>query len=41
MPGTDDLVDPMHIDQHISARYNAELEDVRSKALAMGGLVDQ
>lgn len=41
MPNSDDLVDPMHIDQHISARYNAELEDVRSKALAMGGLVER
>ena len=27
--------------QHISRRYNEELEDIRSKVLAMGGLVEQ
>lgn len=27
--------------QHISQQYNAELEDVRSRVLAMGGLVEQ
>ena len=29
------------ITQHISRQYNAELEDVRNRVLAMGGLVEQ
>jgi phosphate transport system protein len=31
---------PVHR-QHISSQFNAELEDVRQRALAMGGLVEQ
>ncbi len=31
----------LHIDQHISQRFNEELEDLRSKVLEMGGLVEQ
>ena len=30
----------MEIGQHISQRYNAELEDIRNKVLKMGGLVE-
>ncbi len=30
----------MEISQHISQRYNAELEDIRSRVLQMGGLVE-
>lgn len=30
----------LNIGQHISQQYNAELEDIRSKVLAMGGLVE-
>lgn len=30
----------MEMGQHISQRYNAELEDIRSKVLKMGGLVE-
>jgi len=31
----------LHIGQHISRRYNQELEDIRNRVLAMGGLVEQ
>jgi len=31
----------LNIDQHISRRYNEELEDIRNRVLAMGGLVEQ
>jgi len=31
----------MEIGHHISQRYNAELEDIRNKALQMGGLVEE
>ena len=30
-----------HINPHISRRYNAELEDIRTRVLHMGGLVEQ
>ena len=30
----------MEIGQHISQRYNEELEDIRNKVLQMGGLVE-
>ncbi|MGA8260433.1 MAG: phosphate signaling complex protein PhoU [Arenicellales bacterium] len=33
--------DSLDIGHHTVKRYNAELEDVRSKVLAMGGLVEQ
>ena len=32
-------MEPIHT--HISRRYNAELEDIRSRVLHMGGLVEQ
>ena len=31
----------LNLDQHISRRYNRELEDLRSEVLRMGGLVEQ
>jgi phosphate transport system protein len=34
-------MDNLNLGQHISRRYNAELEDIRSRVLAMGGLVEQ
>ncbi|HEY9147916.1 MAG TPA: phosphate signaling complex protein PhoU [Gammaproteobacteria bacterium] len=34
-------MDKMHIGQHISQQYNAELEDIRNRVMAMGGLVEQ
>lgn len=34
-------MDKLHLDHHISRRYNQELEDIRSKVLSMGGLVEQ
>lgn len=33
-------MDKLHLDQHISNRFNIELEDVRNRVLAMGGLVE-
>lgn len=36
-----DGANSMHIDQHISQRYNTELEEIRSRVLAMGGLVER
>lgn len=34
-------MDKLNISQHISRQFNTELEEVRSKVLAMGGLVEQ
>ncbi len=34
-------MDKLHLDHHISKQFNAELEDVRNRVLAMGGLVEQ
>jgi len=34
-------MDKLHLDQHISQKYNNELEDIRNRALAMGGLVEK
>jgi phosphate transport system protein len=34
-------VDNMNLGQHISQQYNAELEDIRNRVMAMGGLVEQ
>lgn len=35
------MVDKPTFSQHISRQFNAELEDVRQRVLAMGGLVEQ
>lgn len=34
-------MDRLHLSQHISRQFNAEIEDVRKRALAMGGLVEE
>lgn len=34
-------MDKMNIGQHISQQFNAELEDIRNRVMAMGGLVEQ
>ncbi len=34
-------MDPMNIDQHISQQFNADLEQLRSSLLEMGGLVEE
>ena len=31
----------LHIDQHISRRFNEELEDLRNKVMIMGGMVEK
>ncbi len=33
-------MDKMNIGQHISQQFNAELEDIRNRVMAMGGLVE-
>jgi len=34
-------MDKLHLNQHISRRFNVELEDVRSQVLQMGGIVEE
>jgi phosphate transport system protein len=34
-------MDNLNLGQHISRRYNEELEDIRNRVLAMGGLVER
>lgn len=34
-------MESMNLGHHISAQYNAELEDIRSRVMAMGGLVEE
>lgn len=34
-------MDKLHLDQHISQQYNADLEELRTEVLEMGGLVEQ
>lgn len=34
-------MDRLNLNQHISTQYNEELEDIRSKVLAMGGMVEE
>ena len=34
-------MDKLNLGQHISQRYNEELEEVRSKVLQMGGVVEE
>jgi phosphate transport system protein len=34
-------MDKLKIDQHISHKYNEELEDLRNKVMTMGGLVEE
>jgi phosphate transport system protein len=31
----------LHIDQHISHRFNDELQDLRRRVLTMGGMVEK
>ena len=31
----------LHIDQHISRKYNEELEGLRNKVMTMGGMVEK
>ncbi len=35
------MEDDLHLDHHISRKYNEELEQIRRKVLAMGGLVEE
>lgn len=34
-------MDRLHLSQHISRQFNSEIEDVRARLLAMGGLVEE
>ncbi len=34
-------MEKLHIDQHISRKYNEELEELRNMVMTMGGLVEQ
>jgi len=34
-------MDKLHLDQHISGQFNADLEDLRTQLLEMGGVVQQ
>ena len=34
-------MDKLHIDQHISRKYNEELEGLRNKVMTMGGMVEK
>ncbi|GAA6169106.1 phosphate signaling complex protein PhoU [Sessilibacter corallicola] len=34
-------MDKLHLDQHISRQYNADLEDLRTELLEMGGMVQE
>ncbi len=34
-------MDKLHLHHHISQQFNAELEDVRNRVLAMGGLIEE
>jgi len=34
-------MDNLHLNEHISKQFNAELEEIRNQVLAMGGLVEQ
>ncbi|GLS28256.1 phosphate signaling complex protein PhoU [Marinibactrum halimedae] len=34
-------MDKLHLDQHISQQYNADLEDLRTELLEMGGMVEE
>ena len=36
-----DIMDRLHLSQHISRQFNSEIEDVRRQVLAMGGLVEE
>jgi len=35
------MMDKLHLGQHISRQFNEELEEVRSKVLKMGGIVEE
>jgi len=37
----DQAMDKLHLTEHISQQFNEELEDVRSKVLQMGGVVEE
>jgi len=40
-PETGPIMDKLNLGQHISRKYNEELEDVRGKVLRMGGVVEE